>query len=65
MWVWSDELADQFPAVQPRTKRGIPLVAYSVERETDLEAFARKVLLASSQEDRPVSDTGSAMTCER
>ena len=44
MWVWSDELADRFPADQPREQDGVRLVAYAVGQETDLEALAREVL---------------------
>jgi len=44
MWVWSDELADRFPAIQGRETLGIPLMAYAVEQEADLEAFAREIV---------------------
>jgi hypothetical protein len=47
MWVWSDELADRFPAMRPRRQRSLPLIAYAVEQESDLEALARAVLLGS------------------
>ena len=44
MWVWSDELADRFPAIRPQQEMTIPLVAYAVEHGADLEDFAREVL---------------------
>ena len=44
MWVWSDELADRFPAIQDREDVGVPLIAYAVEQEVDLEAFAREIV---------------------
>ena len=44
MWVWSDELADRFPAIQGREDTNVPLMAYAVEREVDLEAFAREIV---------------------
>jgi hypothetical protein len=44
MWVWSDELADRFPALQSQPGTGFPLVAYAVEHEADLEVFAREIL---------------------
>ena len=47
MWVWSDELADRFPAIGIQLETAIPLVAYAVDRDTDLEDFAREVLASS------------------
>jgi hypothetical protein len=44
MWVWSDELADRFPAMRPRRQENLPLIAFAVEQEADLEALARAVL---------------------
>ena len=44
MWVWSDELADRFPAIQGRENVGVPLIAYAVEQEVDLEALAREIV---------------------
>ena len=44
MWVWSDELADRFPTIQGREDVGVPLIAYAVEQEVDLEAFAREIV---------------------
>lgn len=65
MWVWSDELADRFPAIHPGKRTGLPLIAYSVEREIDLEAFAREVLVGSHRPDEvPPSDPGGAATRE-
>ena len=47
MWVWSDELAERFPAIRSREETNVPLVAYSVEQETNLEDFARDILGSS------------------
>jgi hypothetical protein len=44
MWVWSDELADRFPAIQGPEDVGVPLMAYAVEQEVDLEALAREIV---------------------
>jgi len=44
MWVWSDELAERFPAIRSREVTNVPLIAYSVEQETNLEDFAREIL---------------------
>jgi hypothetical protein len=44
MWVWSDELANRFPAIQGREGVGVPLIAYAVEQEVDLEALAREIV---------------------
>ena len=44
MWVWSDELADRFPAIREREDANVPLMAYAVEQEVDLEAFAREIV---------------------
>ena len=44
MWVWSDELAERFPAIRSREETDVPLVAYSVEQETNLEDFTRDIL---------------------
>ena len=41
MWVWSDELVDRLPTIQSREDVNVPLIAYAVEQEVDLEAFAR------------------------
>ena len=47
MWVWSDELADRFPAIRTQQETAIPLVAYAVNQDADLEDFAREVLASS------------------
>jgi hypothetical protein len=57
MWVWSDELADRFPAIRGQQGIAIPLVAYAVEHEADLEVFADEILgsrgrLASTSQPR-------------
>jgi len=44
MWVWSDELAERFPAIRSHAETDAPLVAYSVEQEMNLEDFARDIL---------------------
>ena len=44
MWVWSDELANRFPAIRSQEEMGMPLVAYAVEQEANLEEFAREIL---------------------
>lgn len=53
MWVWSDELADRFPAFRPRRKANLPLIAYAIEQDADIEAFARAVLLGSLTREDP------------
>lgn len=44
MWVWSDELANRFPAMSRKPEAAVPLIAYAVDQETDLEDFAREIL---------------------
>ena len=44
MWVWSDELADRFPAIRSQQEAAFPLVAYAVDQEADLEVVAHEVL---------------------
>jgi len=46
VWVWSDELVDRFPAMGTQENVNVPLIAYAVEGETDLEMLARDVLAA-------------------
>ena len=53
MWVWSDELADRFPAFRPRRQTNLPLIAYAVEQDSDLEVLARTVLLGSPRREDP------------
>ena len=50
MWVWSDELADRFPAMGPQRGANLPLIAYAIEGETDLEMLASDVLTAPLRE---------------
>lgn len=50
MWVWSDELAERFPAMRAPETVSLPLVAYAIEGEMDLEMLARDVLSRSSHE---------------
>lgn len=50
MWVWSDELVDRFPAMGTHESVNVPLIAYAIEGETDLEILARDVLAAPSRE---------------
>lgn len=50
VWVWSDELAARFPAIRPLVgRRDVPLIAYAVEGESDLETLAREVLAAPTR----------------
>ena len=49
MWVWSDELADRFPAIRPTEGLKVPLIAYAVDGEADLETLAREVLAAPNR----------------
>lgn len=49
VWVWSDELAERFPAFRPLEGRTVPLIAYAVEGEVDLETLAREVLAAPAR----------------
>lgn len=44
MWVWSDELMKRVDDQVPGRSAGIPLVAYAVAPETDLDAFAAEML---------------------
>jgi len=50
VWVWSDELVDRFPAVGTQERGNLPLVAYAIEGETDLELLAEAVLAAPVRE---------------
>ena len=50
MWVWSDELVDRFPAMGTCEGVNVPLIAYAVEGEADLEILAQDVLAAPSRE---------------
>lgn len=66
MWVWSDELADRFPAIRGQQGIAIPLVAYAVEHEADLEVFADEIL--GSRRDHvsePQPEAGEAHITER
>ena len=42
--MWSDELVDRLPTIQSREDVNVPLIAYAVEQEVDLEAFAREIV---------------------
>jgi len=50
VWVWSDELVDRFPAMGTQENVNLPLIAYAIEGETDLEVLARSVLPAPVRE---------------
>ena len=50
VWVWSDELVDRFPAMGEPEYVGVPLVAYAIEGDADLEVLARDVLLRATRE---------------
>ena len=50
VWVWSDELADRFPAMQTQENAAVPLIAYAVEGESDMERLARDVLALTPRE---------------
>ena len=50
MWVWSDELVDRFPAIGEPENVGVPLVAYAIEGDADLEVLARDVLGKATHE---------------
>ena len=49
MWVWSDDLAERFPAFRTLEEVNAPLIAYAVEGEDDLEPLAREVLSAPTR----------------
>ena len=66
MWVWSDELTDRFPSLRGAQNSRPPLIAYAVERETDLEAFAREILDATRGLDRSqLRQSGVSRTHQR
>ena len=50
MWVWSDELADRFPSMGTQGSANLPLIAYAIGGDTDLEILARDVLAAPLRE---------------
>src|SRR5665811_2103659 len=43
MWVWTDELVDRVDAVRKSERQRVPLMAYAVDDEVDLEALAREM----------------------
>lgn len=52
-WVWTDELMQQFESNEPQ--RWVPLVAYRIDRDEDIERLARAIVLGGAARD-PVSD---------
>lgn len=45
MWVWSDDLAREFPEIRRDAGVKLPLLAIAVGTEADLESIARDVIL--------------------
>jgi len=45
MWVWSDELVERLPSDDGEGWERVPLVAYAVRSDADLDEFASKVLI--------------------
>ena len=43
MWVWTDELMESQETDRQVTGRELPLVAYAIEGERDLETLAREI----------------------
>ena len=44
MWVWSDELVERMSGDGANDRQRVPLVAYAVGSEADLDALASEVL---------------------
>lgn len=44
MWVWSDDLVKRIEAGEADAGARIPLVAYAVAPETDLDEFAQQLM---------------------
>jgi hypothetical protein len=55
MWVWSDELARRLGVPEQRSDLTHPLVAYAVEPDVDLDAFAVVVLGRTVNLDHPAT----------
>ncbi len=47
MWVWSDELVERVSIDGVEVQERVPLVAYAVGSEADLDEFASEVLDAT------------------
>lgn len=57
MWVWSDDLASQFPEIRRDAGANLPLLAVAVGTEADLESVAREVIREyQAMGDRPPVD---------
>ena len=50
MWVWSDELVERVSITGVDRLAGLPLVAYTVGSDADLEELALEVLSPSEAE---------------
>ncbi|MEA3511449.1 MAG: hypothetical protein U9R51_08450 [Actinomycetota bacterium] len=48
MWVWSDELVERVSRDTGQVQERVPLVAYAVGLEVDLDQLAREILDGSS-----------------
>jgi hypothetical protein len=57
MWVWSDDLASQFPEIRRDAGAKLPLLAIAVGPEADLESVARDMIREyQATGDRPTVD---------
>lgn len=64
MWVWSDELVERVSITGVDGLAGLPLVAYAVVSEADLEELALEVL-SGSKAERADSPSPDCETVER
>lgn len=64
MWVWSDDLASQFPQIRRDSGAKLPLLAIAVGTEADLESVAREVIgeYQATGDRPPVDGDRSAAT---
>jgi hypothetical protein len=57
MWVWTDELVNRVDPMGRIELQRVPLMAYAVDDEADLEALAREMFEIKTEEN-PSSDRG-------
>jgi hypothetical protein len=58
MWVWSDELVERVSRDDVDVRKGVPLIAYAVGSEADLDDLAAEILggtVADTAEARQAS----------
>ncbi len=57
MWVWSDELVERMSGDSANDRVRVPLIAYAVASEADLDALASEVLFGLQREEAEPSPT--------